>query len=639
MRSRRPSMASRVARYLGCASLCRMSLPYHFAGARALRSASPLIAAAFLVFCDRAESPPAADTSRQSAPRVIAPPADSSTPSVVPESSPETMRAFAAAHLPPGKRHGDFLTDKPDYPTGDTADVYRAVLDTLYVSSDGFPGQVVLYDVATTRVVTCTRMPCPIVPRGTRSEPKPETLNAFRVATLTRRHITPRFKYHIPLNLLSEEGQRELEIDGRSIDARDSAAIRHRRGWREHPFWLGFQAKYPHAWGFAMLSTVGMNPQKNEAILQVGHRCGASCGSFETMILWKVRGRWHVIERVPEQSDSTDTGNESLRYRGVGAHSPLVDVRAQTRRDSIRAAELPRDIHGRITTRGGEPVEGAKITLHTGDTPNVPSAVAVSDPLGNYRFDNPPVGGAGLMVRCPRNTLRPDTLAAVTGADVGTGNRVEVNIPIDRAVCYDTTGAVVAQMIQPAINVPVENEFDAARAHNATYPSEDEAAVYRELLGDMGYPGPAEALVYATTRSPCTSSWCNEVYLRSIRHQPQVMMSAMENFLTVRAQRRDFRANFPGLRGMALVGDSALRVAERASGRGNALGNPALVSQAWPKIGTLLSLSPVGFSPHREQAIVEVMRADGGFYSTLGILNRTRNGWRVVGYVSVRLGD
>ncbi len=346
------------------------------------------------------------------------------------------MGAFAAAHLPRGKKPGDFLTNKADYPTGDTADVYRAVLDSLYVSSDGFPGQIVLYDIATTRLVTCARMPCPIIPSNARSEPKMETLDAYRVATLTRRHISPRFKSHLPLKLMGETEQREIEIDGRAIALRDSTALA-RHGMREMPFWRGFQARYPNAWGFALLSVVGMNPQKNEAMLQVTHRCGTYCHSTETMVLWKVRGQWHVIERVPEEGDSTDLGNESLRYRGVGAHAPVFEIRAAARRDSIRAAELPRDIHGRITTREGEPVQGAKITLLTDVNPNVSSAVAISDSLGNYRFDNPPVGGAGLMVRCPANTPRPDTLAAVTGADVGTGNRVEVNISIDPAACSD----------------------------------------------------------------------------------------------------------------------------------------------------------------------------------------------------------
>src|SRR5690242_5557831 len=326
-----------------------------FTRAGAIGAASLLIAVA----CERAKSSAAVDTSAAQA-------SASSTPArgVVPESSPDAMRAFAAAHLRPGLKPGDFLTDKADYPTGDTADVYRAVLDTLYVSKDGFPAQVVLNDFAITGVWTCSKMPCPILPTGTGSEPKLETIDAYRIAKLNRRHITPKFKYHIPLQLMGEKEQREMEIDGRSIALRDSAAGR-RNGMREVSFWLGFQARYPHAWGYAVLSVVGMNPQKNEAILQVLHQCGTYCHSTETMVLWKVRGQWHVIERVPEEGDSTDLGSENLRYRGVGVHTPLHEMQESARRDSLRQAALPRDIHGKITTRDGAPVQGARVTLHT----------------------------------------------------------------------------------------------------------------------------------------------------------------------------------------------------------------------------------------------------------------------------------
>ncbi len=542
------------------------------------------------------------------------------------------MRTFAAAHLRPGLKPGDFLTNKADYPTGDTADVYRTVLDTLYVSPDGFPGQVVLYDAAQTNAWVCGRPPCPLVPMGTGSEPKMETINAYRIATLNRRHITPNFRYHIPLKLMGETEQREMEIDGRAIAVRDSAAGR-RTGMREVPFWLGFQARYPHAWGYAVLSVVGMNPKKDEAILQVSHRCGTYCHSTETMVLWKVRGQWHVIERVPEEGDSTDLGGESLRYRGVGYRQTLFERREALRRDSIRQAALPRDIHGRITAiSGGAPIAGAKVTLHDDVNPNIPAATVISDALGNYRFNNPPVGGAGLMVRCPGSSNHPDSLAAVTATDVTAGQSVEVNIPINRATCDDVTTPAPAQIIQPAINAPpLQNEFDAARARKATYPSEDETAVYHALLKYMGYGrGGGLTPIYAVTRSSCVLANCRDAYMRAIRYEPQVMLSTLENFLAVREQRFDFRTDFVGLPGLQLVGDSAIKAVERATSRGGALENPALIRQAWPNVNFIVFLSPVGFSPRREQAIVEVGRSDDPRSSILGILNRTRSGWRVV---------
>ncbi|MFL5483257.1 MAG: carboxypeptidase-like regulatory domain-containing protein [Gemmatimonadaceae bacterium] len=608
--------------------------------ARRIGAASCIIAVAGSIACERAKSSATLDTSK-AAQQVSA---SSSTPAqgvVVPESSPEAMHAFAAAHLRPGVKPGDFLTNKADYPTGDTADVYRAVLDMLYVSKDGFPGQVVLNDFAITGVWTCSKMPCPILPMGTGSEPKLETVDAYRIARLNRRHITPKFKYHIPLTLMGETEQREMEIDGREIAARDSAAGR-RIGMREVPFWLGFQARYPHAWGVAVLSVVGMNPQKNEAILQVLHQCGTYCHSTETMVLWKVRGQWHVIERVPEEGDSTDLGNESLRYRGVGKHTPLNEIKESARRDSIRQAALPRDIHGRITTRDGKPLSGAKIELHMDAQPNSVWWVD-SDFRGDYRFDGVLVGGAGLMVRCPKASSRPDTLAAVTATDVAIGQSVEVNVQIDRAICDDTPSAAQQQamtppsqpqIIQPKVNVPMQNEFDAARARNSAYPNAEEGAVYAAALDRLGSPDPGKMiLVYGATRSACNRASCNQDYQRRIRYEPRVMLSAMENFLSVREQRRDFRPDFPARPGVVVVGDSAIVALERATARGNAFSDADVMQQAWPNAQYSLSFSAIGLSAQRKQAIVEVMRS--GSERLLCILNRTASGWQVVRWVNL----
>ena len=553
------------------------------------------------------------------------------------------MRAFAAAHLRRGLKPGDFLTNKADYPTGDTADVYRAVLDTLYVSSDGFPGQVVLYDAATTRAWVCGRPPCPILPDGTGSEPKMETVDAYRIATLNRRHITPGFRYHLPLKLMGETEQREMEIDGRAIAVRDSVAGR-RSGMREMPFWLGFQARYPHAWGYAVLSVVGMNPKKTEAILQVSHRCGTYCGSTETMVLWKVRGQWHVIERVPEAGDSTDLGNEALRYRGIGLHTPMHEIRESARRDSIRQAALPRDIHGKVTAKDGTPLPGVKIELRMDAQPNGIWWVD-SDFRGDYRFDGVVVGGAGLMLRCPKASNRPDSLAAVTATDVGIGKSVEVNFQIDRAICYDAPALNAAQttqsaptipqpqIIQPRVNVPMQNEFDAARARNSAYPGPEEAAVYAGVFDRLGVADPGKViLVYGATRSACKGPSCNQDYQRRIRYEPRVMLSAMENFLAVREQRRDFRADFPGRPGVTVVGDSAIVALERATARGNAFSDATVMQQAWPNVEYSLSFSAIGFSPQHRQAVVEVMRS--GSEPWLCILNRTTTGWQVVRWIN-----
>ena len=106
------------------------------------------------------------------------------------------------------------------------------------------------------------------------------------------------------------------------------------------------------------------------------------------------------------------------------------------------------------------------------------------------------------------------------------------------------------------------------------------------------------------------------------------MMSTMENFLSVRERRLDLRTGFPWRPGFTLIGDSAVAALERAASRGNALDDIAVVQRAWPAVERVYSVSPIGFSPRHEQAMVEVMRSDGS--RTLSILNRNAFGWQVV---------
>src|SRR3982074_738219 len=148
------------------------------ASRRSRASRADLLTFAFVLgalACEKG-TPPAAETKAPVAPTALLLP---------PESSPETMREYARTHLPPGLKSGDFLTVKRDYPPGDTADVYRAVLDTLYITNEGKPAMVVLLDVADWRVVGCAKMPCPLVPTEHSTQISSATLEAFRQATLT----------------------------------------------------------------------------------------------------------------------------------------------------------------------------------------------------------------------------------------------------------------------------------------------------------------------------------------------------------------------------------------------------------------------------------------------------------------------
>jgi hypothetical protein len=300
----------------------------------------------------------------------------------------------------------------------------------------------------------------------------------------------------------------------------------------------------------------------------------------------------------------------------------------------VKPVTLPRDIHGVLTNYpDGGPIAGVAVTAATEDEPNKPWTRVVSDSTGAYTITNPPVGVAYITVRCPQGTQRPDGLMAVTSANVE-AKPILFNMAIDRRSCDDPGGT--PQGIQPPFDAPpMGNAADSARSRKATYPSsDDEAAVYKTVLSGAG-PFPAGGkitLVYATTKSQCESAECADQYYRRIRFEPQVMMSTMENFLSVRGKRLDLRDGFGGDPGFVLIGDSTLKSLEVAMGRQDIINSPSLIRLAWPTVQKVVQVSPVAFSPHHKQALVELSRGDSNRgESELWIADKQPSGeWRIV---------
>ena len=345
-------------------------------------------------------------------------------------SDPKEAMEFARRNLPPGVRPGDILRDQPHYPSGDVAAVYRTVLDVLYDVRGATPRLVVLNEVADGRVVACGKALCPFIPTH-KSRIDTLTLQSFRRATLTRRLIRRDFKYRLRLTLLTESGRAALPGIGQRRVTGSSGT-----GMTERPFWIGFMSAYPGAWGLATVTQVGFNPARNQALLQVRHSCGTYCSSTEIMFLRKSKGRWRVAERLPESSDSTDLGHQYLRFRGVGAGRPAVEMKAKQVSDSVRRMSVPRAIRGVLRDAGsGSSIAHARVSLHAGNTPNTPWDQVYSDSAGRYVFINPPVGGAGIMVYCPKSTARPGEILGVAGTDVEPGTDITVDLTLESQRC------------------------------------------------------------------------------------------------------------------------------------------------------------------------------------------------------------
>jgi hypothetical protein len=58
-----------------------------------------------------------------------------------------------------------------------------------------------------------------------------------------------------------------------------------------------FEARFPNNLGFFVVSHVGLNLNKTEALLYIDHFCGGLCGGGDYVLMRKVNGVWHVVER------------------------------------------------------------------------------------------------------------------------------------------------------------------------------------------------------------------------------------------------------------------------------------------------------------------------------------------------------
>lgn len=57
-----------------------------------------------------------------------------------------------------------------------------------------------------------------------------------------------------------------------------------------------FDARFPNNFGYFVVSHVGLNLDKTEALLYVDHLCSGLCGGGSYFLMHKVNGAWHVAD-------------------------------------------------------------------------------------------------------------------------------------------------------------------------------------------------------------------------------------------------------------------------------------------------------------------------------------------------------
>jgi len=58
-----------------------------------------------------------------------------------------------------------------------------------------------------------------------------------------------------------------------------------------------FEARFPNNFGYFVVSHIGLNLNKTEALLYVDHFCGGLCGAGEYILMRNVNGVWHVVNQ------------------------------------------------------------------------------------------------------------------------------------------------------------------------------------------------------------------------------------------------------------------------------------------------------------------------------------------------------
>jgi hypothetical protein len=197
---------------------------------------------------------------------------------------------------------------EPDtYPFGDAVDVYRAVLDQLYIDGDQHPRIIVLWDTA----MRFGNGPCPWESCSNKWHHKSRMDTATVLAFARQSAKRPRiidFGYKIPIARVSEDEFERLQNDGYGYLApRPADQINF-----PEALWAGFRHKYSGAWGYLGLSKVGFNTQHSEALISVFQVCGGSCRSNEIMFLKRFGRNWRVIERVTDYTDGMQAGAISI---------------------------------------------------------------------------------------------------------------------------------------------------------------------------------------------------------------------------------------------------------------------------------------------------------------------------------------
>jgi len=66
--------------------------------------------------------------------------------------------------------------------------------------------------------------------------------------------------------------------------------------------WINYYRRFPESRGFVMLSRIGFNTERTQALVYVGSRCGPGCGDIHFLLLEKANGVWTTKKAIRNKS-------------------------------------------------------------------------------------------------------------------------------------------------------------------------------------------------------------------------------------------------------------------------------------------------------------------------------------------------
>ena len=88
----------------------------------------------------------------------------------------------------------------------------------------------------------------------------------------------------------------KLPVKAALITDNDLKAIFHGK-WGDLE-WINYYRRFPDTRGFVMLSRIGFNTQRTQALMYVGSRCGPVCGDRYFLLLQKENGSWVIKKKL-----------------------------------------------------------------------------------------------------------------------------------------------------------------------------------------------------------------------------------------------------------------------------------------------------------------------------------------------------